>query len=151
MKWMVSYYPCHRSSGSRIGLRMAALALGFASGKYSNHQVNTTALGLVTGPFNNLIVQHTEKNTYGDTHVKRPQSKAFQKHRFKHRSSKKEHMKRNCKRNTISVNVIAIKLGFSCVNIRQVPREVLKTEAGDRGFQHLPRDLVKVNALKNHV
>ena len=33
---------------------------------------------------------------------------------------------------------IGIKHGFSCINIRQVPREVLKTEAGGRGFQHLP-------------
>ena len=31
---------------------------------------------------------------------------------------------------------IGIKHGFSCINIRQVPREVLKTEAGGRGFQH---------------
>ena len=46
---------------------------------------------------------------------------------------------------------IGIKHGFSCINIRQVPREVLKTEAGGRGFQHLPRDLADVNALKNHV
>ena len=46
---------------------------------------------------------------------------------------------------------IGIKHGFSCINIRQVPREVLKTEAGGRGFQHLPRDLANVNALKNHV
>ena len=44
-----------------------------------------------------------------------------------------------------------IKHGFSCINIRQVPREVLKTEAGGLGFQHLPRDLANVNALKNHV
>ena len=42
-------------------------------------------------------------------------------------------------------------VGFSCINIRQVPREVLKIEAGGRGFQHLPRDLANVNALKNHV
>ena len=47
--------------------------------------------------------------------------------------------------------VIGIKHGFSCINIRQVSREVLKTEAGGRGFQHLPRDLASVNALKNHV
>ena len=40
---------------------------------------------------------------------------------------------------------------FSCINIRQVPREVLKTEAGGLGFQHFPRDLANVNALKNHV
>ena len=44
---------------------------------------------------------------------------------------------------------IGIKHGFSCINIRQVPREVLKTEAGGRGFQHLPRDLANVNELKN--
>ena len=40
---------------------------------------------------------------------------------------------------------------FSCINIRQVPWEVLKTEAEGRGFQHLSRDLANVNALKNHV
>ena len=49
------------------------------------------------------------------------------------------------------MNNIGIKHGFSCINIRHVPREVLKTEAGGRGFQHLPRDLANVNALKNHV
>ena len=43
---------------------------------------------------------------------------------------------------------IGTKHGFSCINIRQVPREVLKTEAEGRGFQHLPRDLANVNALK---
>ena len=37
------------------------------------------------------------------------------------------------------------------LNIRQVPWEVLKTEVEGRGFQHLPRDLANVNALKNHV
>ena len=52
---------------------------------------------------------------------------------------------------TKSVLSIGITHGFSCINIRQVPREVLKTEAGGRGFQHLPRDLANVNALKNHV
>ena len=46
---------------------------------------------------------------------------------------------------------IGIKHGFSYINIRQVPWEVLKTEAGGRGFQHLPRDLANVNASKNHV
>ena len=51
----------------------------------------------------------------------------------------------------ITVMNIGIKHCFSCINIRQVSREVLKTEAGDRGFQHLPRDLANVNALKNHV
>ena len=46
---------------------------------------------------------------------------------------------------------IGIKHGFSCIYIRQILREVLKTEAGGRGFQHLSRDLANVNALKNHV
>ena len=46
---------------------------------------------------------------------------------------------------------IGIKHGFSRINIRQVPWEVLKTEAEGRGFQHLPRDLANVNALKKHV
>ena len=46
---------------------------------------------------------------------------------------------------------IGIKHDFSCINIRQLPREVLKTEVGGRGFQHLPKDLVNVNELKNHV
>ena len=46
---------------------------------------------------------------------------------------------------------IGIKHVFSCINIRQVPREVLKTEAEGRDFQHLPRDLANVNALKNHI
>ena len=52
---------------------------------------------------------------------------------------------------TTSLLNIGIKHGFSCINIRQVPWEVLKTEAEGRGFQHLPRDLSNVNALKNHV
>ena len=47
--------------------------------------------------------------------------------------------------------IIGIKHGFSCINIRQVPWEVLKTEAEGRGFQHLQRDLANVNVLKNHV
>ena len=47
--------------------------------------------------------------------------------------------------------IIAIEHGFSCINILQVPWEVLKTEAEGRGFQYLPRDLANVNALKNHV
>ena len=37
---------------------------------------------------------------------------------------------------------------FECINIRQVPREVLKTEASGLGIQHLPWDLSNVNALK---
>ena len=46
---------------------------------------------------------------------------------------------------------IGIKHGFSCINIRHILFEVLKTEAEGRGFQHLQRDLANVNALKNHV
>ena len=46
---------------------------------------------------------------------------------------------------------IGIKHGFSCINIHQVLREVLKTEARGHGFQHLPRDLLNIYALKNHV
>ena len=46
---------------------------------------------------------------------------------------------------------IGIKHGFSCINIRQVPWEVLKTKAEGRSFQHLPRDLANVNALKKQV
>ena len=34
---------------------------------------------------------------------------------------------------------------FQCINIRQVPWEVLKTAAFGLGFQHLPRDLTNVN------
>ena len=40
---------------------------------------------------------------------------------------------------------------FQCINIRQVPWEVLKTAAFGLGFQHLPRDLANVNACKNNV
>ena len=36
---------------------------------------------------------------------------------------------------------------FQCINIRQVPWEVLKTTFG-LGFQHLPRDLANVNVWK---
>ena len=46
---------------------------------------------------------------------------------------------------------IGIKHGFSCINVCQVPREVLKTEAEGRGFQHRPRDLANVNVLENNV
>ena len=37
---------------------------------------------------------------------------------------------------------------FQCINIRQVPWEVLKTTAFGLGFQHLPRELSNVNAWK---
>ena len=37
---------------------------------------------------------------------------------------------------------------FQCINIRQVPWEVLKNAAFGLGFQHLPRDLANVNAWK---
>ena len=39
-------------------------------------------------------------------------------------------------------------MAFQCINIRQVPWEVLKTAALGLGFQHLPRDLANVNAWK---
>ena len=39
-------------------------------------------------------------------------------------------------------------MGFQCINIRQVHREVLKTAASGLGFQHLPQDLANVNAWK---
>ena len=37
---------------------------------------------------------------------------------------------------------------FQWINIRQVPREVLKTAASGLGFQHLPRVLANVNSWK---
>ena len=40
---------------------------------------------------------------------------------------------------------IGIKHDFPFINIRKVPREVLKTEGVARGFQHFPRDLANVN------
>ena len=50
----------------------------------------------------------------------------------------------------VSLN-IGIKHGISCINVCQVPREMLKTEAEGRGFQQLPRDLANFNALENNV
>ena len=50
-----------------------------------------------------------------------------------------------------SSNNIGIKHAFPCINVCQVPREMLKTEAVGRGFQHFPRDLANVNVLENHV
>ena len=38
---------------------------------------------------------------------------------------------------------------FQCINIRQVPWEVLKTAVSGLGFQHLPQDLANINAWKN--
>ena len=59
---------------------------------------------------------------------------------------------------------ITIEHGFQCINVCQSPKEMLKTEAVGRGFQHiprdlanglglqnLPRDLANVNALENNV
>ena len=37
---------------------------------------------------------------------------------------------------------------FHALTFARSPREVLKTEAGGRRFQHLPRDLANINALK---
>ena len=36
----------------------------------------------------------------------------------------------------------------ACINVCQVPREMLKTSAFGLGFQQLPRDLANVNAWK---
>ena len=47
--------------------------------------------------------------------------------------------------------IIGIKHGFPCINVCQVPREMMKTEAVGRGFQHLPRDLANGNLLENNV
>ena len=46
---------------------------------------------------------------------------------------------------------IGIKHGFTCINVCQVLRELLKTEAEGRGFQQLPRNLTNVYALENYV
>ena len=54
------------------------------------------------------------------------------------------------RRSTVVVD-IGIKHGFPCINVCQVPREMLKTEAVGRGFQHLPRDLANVNVLEINV
>ena len=48
-------------------------------------------------------------------------------------------------------NNIVIKHGFSCINVHQVPKEMLTTKDETRSFQHLSRDLATVNALKNNV
>ena len=56
-----------------------------------------------------------------------------------------------CSKLMTSLVNIGIKHGFSCINVCQVPREVLKTEAEGRGFQLLPRDLANVNVLENNV
>ena len=40
--------------------------------------------------------------------------------------------------------IIGIKHDFPFINVRKVPREVLKTEGEARGFQYLPRDLANV-------
>ena len=50
-----------------------------------------------------------------------------------------------------SRSIIGIKHGFPCINVCQVPREMLKTEAEGLGFQQLPQDLANVNALENNV
>ena len=42
--------------------------------------------------------------------------------------------------------IIGIKHDFPFINIRKVPREVMKTEGEALGFQHLPRDLANVSS-----
>ena len=51
----------------------------------------------------------------------------------------------------LTKTITGIKHVFSCINVCQVPRELLKTEAEGRDFQQLPRDLANVNALENNV
>ena len=53
--------------------------------------------------------------------------------RSRHAKSVSRHMP--TVKGTADIMNIGIKHGFSCSNIRQVPREVLKTEAEGRGFQ----------------
>ena len=53
--------------------------------------------------------------------------------------------------NCLLYKIIGIKHCFPCINVCQVSREALKTEAEGRGFQHLPRDLANVNVLENNV
>ena len=52
MKWIVSLWPCYRSSASRIGLRIAILV--DAEGQCSNPRDNTTGRGPVTGQYENI-------------------------------------------------------------------------------------------------
>ena len=51
-------------------------------------------------------------------------------------------------RPNVGANIV-IKHGFPCINVCQVPREMLKTYG--LGFQHLPRYLANVNVLENNV
>ena len=53
--------------------------------------------------------------------------------------------------NQPNIIIIGIKHGFPCINVCQVPREMLKTEAKGRGFLQFPRNLANVNALENNV
>ena len=46
---------------------------------------------------------------------------------------------------------IGLKHGFSCINVGQVSREMLKKEAECPGFPQLPRDMANINALENNV
>ena len=51
----------------------------------------------------------------------------------------------NSVRHRFLCNNIGINHDFPFINIRKVPREVLKTEGEARGFRYLPRDLANVN------
>ena len=55
--------------------------------------------------------------------------------------------KKKTKKHSRISNNIGIKYDFPFINIRWVPRGVLKTEGVARGFQHSPRDLANVNPL----
>ena len=45
IKWMFSYWPCYRSEGGLIGLRIAVLARGEAEDQYGHRKANTTGRG----------------------------------------------------------------------------------------------------------
>ena len=51
----------------------------------------------------------------------------------------------------MDIYIIGINHGFSCINLRLVPRKVFEHEPAGRVFKHLPRDPANVNARKNMV
>ena len=65
---------------------------------------------------------------------------------MKRRNKKVQEITRNIANVFSFYAIIAIEHVFQCINIRQVPREVLKTAVSGLGFQLLPRDLANVNA-----
>ena len=99
---------------------------------YRGHRIAAVTRYVVPGPRTSIV----RDNCIREISVKR-------------RNKIVQEIMRNVAKDFNFYAIKAIKHGFSCINIRQVPREVLKTEAEGRGFQHLPRDLANVNALKS--